>query len=234
MIIQHISDTHGLHDLIEIDKSVDLIIFSGDESNSPLPHFNFNEFTNFFFWFKSVPVKHKIFVAGNHSTAISHGLIERKLFIDNNIRHLNDSYHTIDGITFYGSPYTPTYGTQWVYNRARDKLDRLWKTVEPVDVLITHGPPKNILDTTINRKNNIEIVGDVALYKNIVNRINPLLHCFGHVHNTKGILNSGVKTIANCRTIFSNASVVEDGKFDKIISHGNLFEIDKGKTIKIL
>ena len=51
-------------------------------------------------------------------------------------------------------------------------------------------------------------------------------------HNTKNVINSGIKKIPNLRTIFSNAAIVEDGKFNKIVSNGNYFEIID-KQVKI-
>jgi len=48
-------------------------------------------------------------------------------------------------------------------------------------VMITHGPPKGILDKTIRRDN----VGCDHLMR-AVGRCRPLLHCFGHIHEGWG------------------------------------------------
>ena len=48
---------------------------------------------------------------------------------------------------------------------------------------------------------------------------------FGHIHNCNDIINAGTRTIPGLDTIFSNGSVVTDGKFGKLSSNGNIFEI---------
>ena len=120
--------------------------------------------------------------------------------------------------------------------KSRDKLDKLWKNVsDTVDIMITHGPPKYILDLSENKEHKLEFCGDSALYKHVVYRIKPVLHCFGHIHNYKSIENSGVKKLMNCNTVFSNAAVVEDGKFGKILGNGNMFKIDtESKKVVVL
>jgi hypothetical protein len=48
---------------------------------------------------------------------------------------------------------------------------------------------------------------------------------FGHIHNCDDIINAGTRTIPGLDTIFSNGSVVTDGKFGKLSSNGNIFKI---------
>lgn len=51
----------------------------------------------------------------------------------------------------------------------------------PIAIMITHGPPKGILDKTVRG----EDVGCDHL-KTAVERCKPLLHCFGHIHEGWG------------------------------------------------
>ena len=70
---------------------------------------------------------------------------------------------SIENIVFYGHATTPTYG-DWFYMCARHKINRHWENIpDDTEVLITHGPPKGILDLTINQDNRLEQVGDGAL-----------------------------------------------------------------------
>jgi hypothetical protein len=48
---------------------------------------------------------------------------------------------------------------------------------------------------------------------------------FGHIHNCDDVINSGTRTVDGLDTIFSNGSVVTDGKFGRLSSNGNIFEI---------
>ena len=71
MKIWHISDSHSSHPLLEIPKDIDLIIFSGDESNYYDVYKNEPEFRDFIEWFGNLPIKHKVFVGGNHSAFVA-------------------------------------------------------------------------------------------------------------------------------------------------------------------
>ena len=77
MKILHISDTHGFHGMFPDSKfeGVDVVVHSGDCSNWRDVGRNSVEVKDFIEWYKNVPVKHKIFVAGNHDTSIERRLI---------------------------------------------------------------------------------------------------------------------------------------------------------------
>jgi Icc-related predicted phosphoesterase len=221
--IWHISDTHTFHDLLTIPENVDVVIFSGDCSNPRDPYNNEPEVREFIDWYASLDIKYKIFVAGNHDTSIEKGLVTKEDFSNNNIIYLENDYVTIEGFKIFGSPFTPTFGN-WAFMKARDKINKVWEQVDDdVDVFIVHGPPKGVLDCSYSREGVFERCGCGALSKHILNRIKPKLVCFGHIHNYKDIINAGV-LITNDIT-FSNGSVVTDGKFGKLSSNGNIFNL---------
>lgn len=223
--VLHISDTHGFHDLLNIPQDIDVLAFTGDESNRRDPYFNESEFYDFAQWFAEIPIKHKLFIVGNHSTYIFHNeKTVKELFQKNNITWLHKESITIDGIKFYGDGISPRFG-DWVYTTDRAKTKKHWDLIpEDTQILLTHTPPKGILDITENRNHEIELVGDSALWKKVTKL--PLLkaHLFGHIHNNKDIINTGTRTINN--VIFSNATAVTDAKFNEGITfHGNIIEI---------
>lgn len=223
--IWHISDTHTYHELLTVPENIDIVIFSGDCSNPRDPYNNEPEVRNFIQWFKSLPIKHKIFVAGNHDSSIEKGLIKKTDFSGYNIHYLENDYIDIEGIKIFGSPFTPTFGN-WSFMKSRDKLDKLWSKVDSdVDIFIVHGPPKTILDLSYSQDHKLKYCGCNALKKHILNRIKPKLCLFGHIHNNKDIINAGVLKLSNYNTIFSNGSVVTDGKFGQLSSNGNILEI---------
>jgi Icc-related predicted phosphoesterase len=231
MKIYHISDTHTYHDLLNIPEDIDLVIHSGDCSNPRDPYTNEPEVRNFIHWFKSLPIKHKIYVAGNHDCSIEKKLVTKKDFEGYNIIYLENDYVTIEGLKIFGSPHTPNFGN-WAFMKDRSKLNRVWEHVdEGVDIFIVHGPPKGVLDLSYSRDHILEFCGCSALRKQIVGRIKPKLVCFGHIHSTQDIQNNGV--LYQNGIYFSNGSVVTDGKFGKLTSNGNIFEIDNNKNIKI-
>ena len=225
MKIWHISDTHGYHDLLKLPAGIDMVIHSGDCSNPRDPYNNEPEVREFIHWYKELPIKHKIYVAGNHDTSIEKGLVTKKDFEDYNIHYLEDDLITIEGLLIYGNPYTPQFGN-WAFMKDRVKLDRYWTKAMPgyVDILVTHGPPKGILDKSYSREDVLEMCGDKSLLNKVL-EVEPKYHLFGHIHNCQNIINAGIQKLSVCDTWFSNGSVVTDGKFGMLSSNGNIFEI---------
>lgn len=227
----HISDTHSYHSLLTIPKDVDIVIFSGDESNYFDVFKNEQECRNFITWYSGLNIKNKIFVAGNHSSAIAKGHITKENFNSAGIIYLENDSISIEGLNIWGSPITPTFGN-WHFMKSRDKLHDLWQTIpEDADIIISHGPPKGSLDLSYSRENVLEFCGCTSLAKRCA-VIQPKLMLFGHIHNCQEIINAGVLYKDN--TYYSNGSVMTDGKFGKLSSNGNLFEIDDNKNVRIL
>jgi Icc-related predicted phosphoesterase len=225
MKIWHISDTHTFHGLLEIPENIEIVIFSGDCSNPKNPYLNKTEVDNFIYWFSKLPIKSKVFVAGNHDTSIEKRLITKLDFSSNGIVYLENDFIEIEGVKIWGSPITPTFGEGWAFNKNRSKLHNLWSQIPiDTDIVITHGPPKGILDLSYDRSNLMEFCGCVAFTKAML-KLSPKLCLFGHIHNCQDIVNTGYRKFSNHQTIYSNGSVVEDGKFGKLCSNGNIFEI---------
>ena len=225
MKIWHISDTHTYHGLLKVPEDIDMVIHSGDATNPRDPYASEQEMLNFISWFGSLPIKHKVFVAGNHDLCIERNLVTKIDFMKNGIVYLENDYAEVEGIKIWGSPFTPTFGQGWAFNKKRSALHDIWKEIpDDVDIVVVHGPPKGILDLAYHQLNCIEFCGDEALRKRMY-LLNPKLCLFGHIHNNEDIINAGTMKLSNHNTIYSNGSVVTDGKFGKLSSHGNTFEI---------
>jgi Icc-related predicted phosphoesterase len=225
MKIWHISDTHTYHDLLKVPKGIDMVIHSGDCSNPRDPYNNEPEVREFIDWYKELSPKYKIYVAGNHDSSIEKKLVTKKDFEDNGIIYLENDYVTIEGIKIFGSPYTPNFGN-WSFMRDRNKLDRFWCSAihDDTDIVVTHGPPKGILDKSETREGLMECCGDKSLLNKLL-EVQPAYHLFGHIHNCRGVVNAGMQKLSVCDTFFSNGSVVTDGKFGKLSSNGNILVI---------
>lgn len=222
--IQAISDTHGKHDEMLIDESCDVLIHAGDSTNYRELYKNEMEFRQFLEWFGNINVKHKILIAGNHDASLTKKY-NRELLKERGIVYLEDDYVEIEGFTFCGSPWTPTFGN-WHFMKDRNKLHRHFDMLlkEGIDVLITHGPPKNVLDLSYNKNRELEMCGCNGLRK-AVEKYKPKHHVFGHCHDNKDIVNFGKMIKGN--TTFYNVSAVEDGKFHypPINNKGQIFEL---------
>jgi Icc-related predicted phosphoesterase len=225
MKIWHISDTHTYHGLLKVPEGIDMVIHSGDATNPRDPYASEQEMLNFISWFGSLPIKHKVFVAGNHDLCIERNLVTKIDFMKNGIVYLENDYTEVEGIKIWGSPFTPSFGQGWAFNKKRSALHDIWKEIpDDVDIVVVHGPPKGILDLAYHQLNCIEFCGDEALRKRMY-LLNPKLCLFGHIHNNEDIINAGTMKLSIGDTIYSNGSVVTDGKFGKLSSHGNTFEI---------
>lgn len=188
MKIWIISDTHTAHRLLNIPEC-DLVIFCGDESNKSNPYENELESRDFFNWFRTLPAD-KIFVPGNHSTAISNGLVKPEEYP--NIKFLIHQDFKYKGLNIFGSPWTPSYGNSWAYMRKRNQMFVVWENLPTdIDILITHGPPKGILDLTRDRDTDELVQVGCKSLLNAVLKIKPKIHCFGHIHSEDGIYNFG-------------------------------------------
>jgi Icc-related predicted phosphoesterase len=202
-----------------------MVIHSGDCSNPRDPYNNEPEVREFIDWYKELSPKYKIYVAGNHDSSIEKKLVTKKDFEDNGIIYLENDYITIEGIKIFGSPYTPNFGN-WSFMRDRNKLDRFWCDAihHETNIVVTHGPPKGIMDKAENRDHQMECCGDKSLLNKIL-EVQPTYHLFGHIHNNGSIVNAGLQKLSVCNTFFSNGSVVTDRKFGKLTSNGNILVI---------
>jgi len=220
MKIWFISDTHNEHELLKV-PDVDIVIHCGDESTSGNAHWNEPEARAFFEWYSAVDIPTKIFVPGNHSVAIEQGLIRAENFP--RVTFLIHKMMEWNGLKIFGSPYTPKF-FNWAYMRERSDLDPIWETIpDSVDILVTHGPPKGILDVTRDMDTRQPVhVGSKSLQRHVLGRIKPKFHAFGHIHDEAGIINFG--TITRDSTQFINCSCCNLA--GKLKNHGLIVEID--------
>lgn len=226
MKIWHFSDTHMRHGKLSVPENIDIAIFSGDCSNPRDKYSNEQEVLNFLCWYgMDVKAKHKIFVAGNHDTSIEARFVSTDKFNEHKIIYLENSSIEVEGLKIWGSPISPTFGDGWAFNKKRNKLHALWQTIpEGTDIVISHGPPKGVLDLSYDRAGKLEFCGCNAL-KNRMLEIQPKFCLFGHIHDVDNIINAGYVKLSGHKTIFSNGSVVRDGDFDGKLNQGNIFEI---------
>lgn len=183
MKIVCISDTHTFHRDLDVPDG-DVLIHSGDVSFNGEPY----AYKDFDKWLGELPHKKKIIIAGNHDFNFYE-------FPWLNGIPLNNSGIRFDGVSFYGSPITPTF-SDWAFMAdPGDPIKEYWdKIPKNTDVLIVHGPPLGILDETDRHQN----VGCYDLLQ-AVKKIKPKLNVFGHIHQSYGKFEAD-------GTIFVNAS----------------------------
>lgn len=184
-----ISDTHNRHNKLVIPKC-DVLIHCGDWTSMGYKH----EVENFAKWLDEQDAYHIVLIPGNHEK-----LFEKELFSNPSSRSwildhcpranlLIEEEIYIEGIKFYGSPITPFF-YDWAWNRHRGQdIQNHWNKIPlDTDILITHGPPHGVLDTSSypDGSPRFENLGCYQLAQKI-NEVKPDLHFFGHIHTPGG------------------------------------------------
>lgn len=111
-----------------------------------------------------------------------------------NCIYLKDTCVTVHGVTIYGAPWHEHRGIKYAsaFGKSRKNLRKKWPNIESgVDILVTHVPPYGILDG----KDDNSRMGDIDLVYEILGRIRPRVHVFGHNHADPGILELNTKHV---------------------------------------
>src|SRR5262245_50492496 len=175
MRIVCVSDTHGRHHLTEVPDG-DILIHGGDLTR----HGKLEDVEEFNDWLGTFPHRHKLVICGNHDWCFQREPAAARARLTNAI-YLEDAGCEIEGLKFYGSPWTLLF-YDWAFMLSEPELAAKWALIPPgVDVLITHGPPYGVLDRTVHN----ELAGSRTLLDR-VREVKPRLHVFGHIHEAAG------------------------------------------------
>lgn len=186
-----ISDTHNLHDMVELPEG-DILVHSGDA----LMHGNAEEFFKFAEWFTSVKgFKHKIYVPGNHDEFVEKAFhVASAAFDLPDCSMLINKAITVDNLIIYGAPWTP-HLSNWAFCPG-DAIAHEWKKIPThLDLLITHTPPYWILDCP-------EPIRGKPLWgcKELLEATQAKAiryHAFGHIHGSYGTTTQRGRTYIN-------------------------------------
>ncbi|MFB6143958.1 MAG: metallophosphoesterase, partial [Candidatus Nanohaloarchaea archaeon] len=166
------SDTHGQHRLVYDVPEGDVLVFAGDMTE----HGRIAEVEDFADWMGGLEHDLKVAVAGNHDYCFEdyrRGEAVEALE-DNGIVYLENGSVDYRGVTFYGSPYSNTFD-EYVFNEGFGNIP------DRADVVITHGPPRGMLDELGDYGH----IGCEELKKALEGR-DLEAHIFGHVHQQHG------------------------------------------------
>lgn len=187
------SDTHMKYPDV---PDGDILIHAGDATYQGSQ----KECEEFFYWFAELPHRHKLFVPGNHDWWFQTHPKESEELFENCCDVLIDSAIHYDGINFWGSPYQPVF-YDWAFNLPRGKaLKEHWDLIPAgIDILVTHSPPYGIMDNVGGERYPIGCQD----MREMVDRIKPRVHMFGHVHSTHG-------TLLTKNTVFCNVAICNE------------------------
>jgi Icc-related predicted phosphoesterase len=186
------ADTHGYHRDLAIPDG-DVLIHAGDLTGRG----SRGQVEEALAWLKSLPHRHKVLIAGNHDFLYENEpQLAQALTNEAGIVYLLDSEVTLEGLRIWGSPWQPRF-FDWAFNLDRgEPLDAKWRLIpQGIDVLVTHGPPRGFGDRVYSG----ERVGDERLLAHL-QRVQPKVHLFGHIHEDRGEWRVGNTRVINCTT----------------------------------
>jgi len=176
-----VSDTHAMQGDLSLPAG-DVLIHAGDLLRRDATRNDGRaELRKIGEWFARQKFSEKLVIAGNHDRTLE--LLDRR---DAEAilaaRYCDDDVVEIRGFRFFLSPFSAANDARSV-NRAfqseerRHKFNDAWAQAQDVDVLVTHGPPKGVLDAGVGSL-------DVA---RAARTLRPRVHVFGHQHNAFGV-----------------------------------------------
>lgn len=178
-----ISDTHTYHNGIIIPEGIDILLHAGDFSFRGL----LQETIDFLQWYNTRPVKHKLFISGNHD-----GMNQEwpELFKELLKTHAPDCIYlensgvTVEGVKIWGRAITPTFNN-W-YNAADPQSPKMLTSLsiipKDIDILLTHGPARGLLDRTLDGVN----AGCEDMLLELGRFTNLKAYVCGHIHESYG------------------------------------------------
>ena len=182
-----ISDTHGLHDQVEVPGG-DVLVHAGDLTSRGELH----EIEAFDAFLARQPHRHKIVIAGNHDFGFERRPAEAQALLRHCV-YLEDEAVTVGGVRFWGSPWQPWF-YDWAFNLRRGaEIRAKWERIpDDTEVLVTHGPPLGHGDVNVRG----DAVGCADLLERI-RQVRPHYHLFGHIHEAFGTTSDGNTTYVN-------------------------------------
>lgn len=202
MIIHAISDLHGYEPDL---PSGDLLIVAGDcttqDSRQCWHHFSS--------YLDRLDYKRIVLVAGNHDGHLADDCEWVLSILPRRVTYLQDELLMLeDGTKIYGFPWTPTFH-DWHFMIDRGPVMRkmVQRIPDGIDILVSHGPPRGILDGVPingNEKLGFRHMGCDDMAEEL-KRIRPKVHLFGHIHE------QGHKTVVEDGITYHNVSAVDRG-----------------------
>ena len=217
-----ISDSHNLHNELNL-PSGDVLIHCGDYSYSGQD----NEVISFLTWMQEQTKKYRLVIGGHGNHELGpyedreHFNELKTVFAPDVIwPHMRVYTDPVSKFNFFFCPYVTAINGRWAFEASHSEYQEIVKRIpDNVDVLISHGPPYDILDSFVQHTlDYINVgptekeptytaryfkVGSKALAERI-KQIKPKLACFGHIHENGG------QTIEIDGTIYVNAAILNE------------------------
>lgn len=224
MRVCHLSDTHDVHQDFNllVPEDTEIVFFTGDMTYKGA-EWELNILLEHFIRLKQ-RIPHIVGCLGNHELGAEGKEDEWKMrFASAGVILLDHESVEIEGIKIFGSPYSPWF-FDWAYSYHNPKMGtqqgddqkdgtEVWASIpEDTQVLLTHGPPQDILDLCRGGH-----VGCSVLRHRIEQIPSIKYHMFGHIHEGHGLDKINGVT-------YSNGSIM-DGKY-RFVNKPNCFDLE--------
>ncbi len=199
-----VSDTHGF-DLASLSSLADaeVLIHCGDWTGVPGGPSAAQAAEQLDRWWAQHPARHKFVVRGNHDPTSAS-------FPRSGAQYVTTAETVrVAGLTFHLAPYSrgPFRGA-----------------LPPCDVLVSHVPPKNVLDRCASGVN----AGSESLRAAVKHaRAKPRLWICGHIHESGGAARVRFGTRADCATTVINAANANPGPAKSLVLGPILVEMER-------
>lgn len=141
----------------------------------------------FYPWLERLPFAEIAWIAGNHDF-----VCQREGWTAGGRGHyLLDEGDELCGLSIYGTPWVPAL-VGWAFYAEDDALAERIAAIPPVDVVLSHGPPRGYGDLTVRGIN----AGSEALGARLA-EIEPRACIFGHIHEAYGRWRLGTTELLN-------------------------------------
>jgi Icc-related predicted phosphoesterase len=210
MRVGAVADLHGLLPTI---PACDVLVIAGDvcpnedHGEAFQARWLEREFARWLAGLAGLGVGRIVGIAGNHDFVFQRApqSVPRGL----EWTYLQDGGVTIDRVRFWGSPWTPWF-YDWAFNAPRGEegerfLQATYSAAEEADVLVVHGPPTGYGDLTTRGVS----AGSSALLA-AIDRIEPALALYGHIHEGRGRWRRGTSELANVAAVDEHYAPVDE------------------------
>jgi predicted phosphohydrolase len=140
-------------------------------------------------WLEQVPAAERIMCWGNHDWIAEQAphLVPTLPAVV-----LTDQLHEWNGLRIYGLPWQRRF-MDWAFNLDEPELSHKYEIIPECDIIISHGPPHGYGDYSPFEKQHC---GSRAFVE-AIDRVQPKLVVFGHIHEGAGRWQRGPSTLIN-------------------------------------
>lgn len=146
--------------------------------------------TTFIPWCQNLPSDKVIFIGGNHDWFLYNkpNRIKELLKEQDKVIYLDCELYEYNGVKIFGTPICKIFGN-WAFMETQEeqntKYDRYLKTINDVDILISHDAPYGVSDIVLQEDCwwAGEHIGNPAL-RDFIEKLQPRVCFHGHLHST--------------------------------------------------